>query len=120
MKTITILFSTIFFLSNVCRATVDTSIIKCFRQIIQLIESDNVKELAKLVDYPLRRDNPLPDIKNANEFISYYRILFDKSIKNLLKQYDDSIIFEHNGSYGLVGGGFHGEIWIDEDCKIVG
>ena len=84
MKTITILFTTIFLLSNICQASVDTSIVKRFRQIIQLIESDKANELAKLVAYPLKRENPLPDIKNASDFISYYRTLFDNSFKNLL------------------------------------
>jgi len=97
---------------------VDTSIIKRFRLIIRLIESDNAKELAKLVQYPLKRNNPLPDLKNSNEFISYYPIMFDNAFKDLLKKYNDSIIFEHNYSYGLVGGGFSGELWIDEDGKI--
>jgi hypothetical protein len=85
---------------------------------VQLIESDNAKKLARLVDYPLKRDNPLPDIKDENDFISYYRILFDNSFKDLLKQYNDSVIFEHNIEYGLVGGSFSGEIWIGEDGKI--
>jgi hypothetical protein len=82
------------------------------------MESDNSKELSKLIDYPLERQNPLPDIKSPNDFINYYSTLFDSSFKKLLNQYNDSDIFEHNGGYGLVGGGFAGEIWIDEDGKI--
>jgi hypothetical protein len=118
MRPITFLFATIFFLNNTCQALIDTSIIKRFRLIVQLIESDNATKIARLVDYPLKRDNPLPDIKNENEFISYYHILLDNSFKSLLKQYNDSVIFEHNGEYGLVGGSFSGEIWITEDGKI--
>jgi hypothetical protein len=110
MKIITLSLVTFLFGGNPCQASVDTSIVKRFRQIIQLIETDKAKELAKLVAYPLKRDNPLPDIKNTNDFIFYYRTLFDNSFKTLLKQYSDSIIFERNGSYGLVGGGFSGEI----------
>lgn len=106
--------------NNSCQAFVDTSIVKHFKHIIQLIETDNAKELAKFVEYPLKRENPLPDIKNANDFISYYHILFDRALKDLLKKYNDSIVFEHNGEYGLVGGAFDGEIWIDEDGKISG
>ncbi len=99
-------------------ASVDTSIVKRFRQIIKLIESDNATELSKLISYPLKRENPLPDIKNSTDFISNYKLLFDSSFKNLLKQYNDSNIFEHNFSYGLVGGNFSGEIWIDENGEI--
>ncbi len=120
MKTILLSFITVLFLNTACQASVDTSIIKHFKHIIQLIESDNSRELSKLIAYPLKRKNPLPDIKNAPIFISHYKSLFDSSFKSLLKQYNDSDVFEHNGSYGLVGGNFSGEIWIDEDGKILG
>jgi hypothetical protein len=120
MKTILLSFATILFFGYSCQASVDTFIVQRFRQIIRLIESDNAKELSKLVAYPLKRENPLPDIKNSKDFISYYPSIFDNSLKNLLKQYNDSDIFEHNYSYGLVGGNFSGEIWINEDGKISG
>jgi hypothetical protein len=100
------------------KASVDTAVVKHFRQIIKLIESDNATELSKLISYPLKRENPLPDIENPTDFISHYKLLFDSSFKNLLKQYNDSDIFNHEDSYGLVGGNFSGEIWINEDGKI--
>jgi hypothetical protein len=118
MKFFTLSIIVLLFWANTCQASVDTFIVKRFRHIIRLIESDNAKELSHLVSYPLHRDNPLPDIKNSQEFIFNFSILFDKSFKDLLKQYDDSDIFEHNGSYGLVGGSFTGQIWIGEDGKI--
>src|SRR6187402_386968 len=118
MKIITLSIMALLFWSNTCQATVDTFIIRRFQQIIKLIESGKVQELSKFVRYPLKRENPLPDIKNSNDFISQYPILVDNSLRNLLKQYNDSVIFEHNGAYGLVGGNFAGEIWIHEDGKI--
>src|SRR5436190_4732864 len=108
------------FWCNTCDAQVDTFIVKRFRQIIRLIETDNAKSLAKLVNYPLKRSNPLPNINNSTDFISYYPVLFDESFKKLLKKYDGNDIFEHNGEYGLVGYDFTGEIWIDEGGKILG
>ena len=68
----------------------------------------------------MKRSNPLPNIKNSTDFISYYPVLFDESFKKLLKKYDGNDIFEHNGEYGLVGDDFTGEIWIDEGGKILG
>ena len=120
MKPILLSFLIILFLSKTCQASVDTFIVKRFRQIVQLIESDRAKELSNLVAYPLKRENPLPDIENSTDFISYYSSLFDSTLKNLLKQYSDSDIFEHNFSYGLVGGVFSGEIWINEGGQISG
>ena len=61
MKSILITFLTLLLLSNVCQASVDTSIAKRFRRIIQLVQSDNAKDVSKLIAYPLKRENPLPD-----------------------------------------------------------
>ncbi|OIR05705.1 hypothetical protein GALL_121400 [mine drainage metagenome] len=120
MKIIASLLLTILFWINTCQASIDSAVIRHFRQIIKLIKTDNVQELSKLIAYPLNRQNPLPNIKNASDFILYYPTLIDDSFKDLLKQYNDSVIFEHNGRYGLVGGNFSGEIWIDDDGKILG
>lgn len=105
---------------NTCLAQTDITPSKHFERIIHFVETDNAKELSKLVVYPLKRSNPLPDIQNANEFLSHFSTLFDSSFKNLLKQYSDSDVFEHNGAYGLVGGNFSGQIWIADDGKILG
>jgi hypothetical protein len=113
----------IFFLCFLCfnaAAEVPASIINKYHQIINLIRSDNVVELSKLVAYPLRRPNPIPDIENAQQFIAYYPMLFDSAFKSKLQTYDDSDVFEHNVAYGLVGGQFHGDIWVSEDYKISG
>lgn len=118
MKAILLFFIAVLFLNTACRASVDSSVINRFKLIIQLIESDNARELSKLIAYPLKRENPLPDIQNSTEFISDYPVLFDTSFKSLLKQYNDSDIFENNFSFGLVGGNFSGEIWINENRKI--
>jgi len=108
----------IFALANNCYAAVPDSIKKSFRQIVELIKADRAAQLSTLVDYPLARENPLPDISTAAEFVSYYNTLFDSAFKASLKFYDDGEILERNGSYGLVGAHFRGEIWLDEDGMI--
>ena len=118
MKYLVSFCAAILFIINTSFAHVDSSMILRFRKIVQLIKSDNAKGLAKLVKYPLNRENPLPAIKNAAEFITYYPVLFDAAFKKMLQQYADSIVFEHHDAYGLVGGGFTGEIWINENGKI--
>ena len=45
----------------------------------------------------------------------YASILFDSSFKSKLLSYNDSDVFEHNGYFGLVGGPFSGDIWMDEN-----
>lgn len=118
MKYVVAVCTAIIFFTNTAYATTDPFIVQRFRKIVQLIKSDNAKELSKFVRYPLSRENPLPGIKNAAEFIAYYPTLFDAGFKTLLKQYSDSLIFEHNDAFGLVGGAFTGEIWLNEDGNI--
>jgi hypothetical protein len=89
-----------------------------FHLVVKWIRYDSISKLAGLINFPLKRENPLPDISTRDEFIMYYPILIDSQFKRKLLDYDDSDIFYHNGSYGLVGGKFWGEIWIDEDGKI--
>jgi hypothetical protein len=90
-------------------------IVKSFRQIVKYIREDSIYELAGMINYPLIRPNPIPNITDSKEFITYAPVMFDSIFKQRLSGYADSDIFEHNGYYGLVGGQFHGEIWINED-----
>jgi hypothetical protein len=97
------------------QSDIPTSTIKSYRRIAQLIKYDSIKKLATLVSYPLRRENPLPDIYSPKEFVSYYSTLFDNEFKQELMNFDSSKIFQHNGNYGL----FAGDVWIDADGKII-
>lgn len=45
-------------------------------------------------------------------------MLIDSAFKERLKKYSDSDVFEHHGVYGLVGGVFYGDIWIEDDTDI--
>jgi hypothetical protein len=104
------------FIASLGKAQADLSgAIEDYHQIARLIKYDSIKKLATLVSYPLRRENPVPNINSAQEFISYYPILFDKEFKKKVIKFDSSDIFQHNGSYGL----FAGDMWIDEDGKII-
>jgi hypothetical protein len=101
-----------------CVAQDSLDIAKDFREIIQLIKTDSFYKLADEVNFPLRRPNPIPDLLTARDFILYAPTLFDSSFKNKLSHYGDSVIFYHNASYGLVGGPFNGDIWINENGQI--
>jgi len=124
MKNFVISVIAVLSLSLTCQGSIDTFIVNRYRQIVKLIETGNEKELSKLIKYPVKRENPLPDIANAAEFVSYYKVLFDKAFKDLLRHYNDNVIFESEGDYGLVGEGLNGvtlqgEIWINEEGKII-
>lgn len=105
--------------SNSLANDIPSAILKKYQQIITLVKENNSKELSKLIEYPLKSENPLPDIATAKEFISYYSTIFDTPFKQKLQKYVDSYVIEHHGAYGLVGGPFNGDIWISEDGKIM-
>src|SRR4051812_23326390 len=92
---------------------------KKFQRIVNLIRADNFIELSDLVNYPLYRENPIPVITTKKEFVSRAASIFDSAFKSKLGNYNDSIVFEHNGAYGLVGGQFEGDIWVDDYGKII-
>jgi len=115
-----ILFSVIalFFSSHCLQDNAQELIKRRYRQIINLVDHDDAKALSKLIAYPIRRPNPLPDIATNKQFVAYYSTIFDAKFKQLLRQYDESYIFERQG-FGLVGGPFSGELWIDYTGKIM-
>ncbi len=82
---------------------------------IRLIRQDRVATLAGRVAYPLRRENPLPDIKTRKEFGQAYTILFDSTLKTALAGLKSSDLFEHEGQWSYGGG----DVWFDPDGKII-
>lgn len=59
------------------------------KQVIQDImkygnEGDFAK-LSKYINYPIRRDYPLPLIKDSSDFVKYVSIIWDDSLKMSLK-----------------------------------
>jgi len=103
-----------------CRAQdVSPGIIKSYHHIIELIKQDKAAELAALIKYPLAREKPLPGIQSAKQFTTYYPTIFDAAFKKKIALYNDSDIFDHEGEYGLVGGPFDGDIWMDENGRII-
>ena len=113
------LFALLLLISIPVSAQVPAKIINSYHRIVKLIQQGDFNALSTCIAYPLNRPNPLPDIKNQAQFKARASILFDQAFVKLLKQYSDSIIFEHHGSYGLVGDVFNGQIWLNEKGKLM-
>jgi hypothetical protein len=115
-----ILITILLFATYNCRAqTIPQNIIDKYRYIVNLIKDNNVDALSKEIEYPLYRQNPLPDITSAKEFKFYYSTLLDSNFIKKIQFYNDTDVFEHNFEYGLVGGPFNGDIWMNEKGKLV-
>jgi|GEM_PF-457226 len=99
-------------------AAVPEQVYAAYREFTRFVAANKPAAIARMINYPLERKNPLPDIRNAQEFLQLYPSVIDDSFRLLLAAYDDSVVFEHNGYYGLVGGDFAGDVWMTEDEKI--
>ncbi|HVK37172.1 MAG TPA: hypothetical protein VNA88_01470 [Candidatus Kapabacteria bacterium] len=86
-----------------------------FERIARLLAADSVEAIADLVVYPLRRPNPLPNIRTREELIARYTMLFDAELRDQLQRLDTSQMIMRNGHVGILAG----EIWIDEDGRII-
>jgi hypothetical protein len=85
--------------------------------IIQLVTEDRVADLAARVHYPLRRENPIPDIMDANDFMAYYPMLFDSVFKAKLTstEFDSSNTIHRYLQVGI----FLGDLWMNEEGEII-
>lgn len=84
------------------------------KRILDLINQNKAAELAELVNYPLQRPSPIPDIQNEQEFVAYFPTLFDAKFKKIIPKFSSKEVMARNGMFGMVGEIFTGEIWYDE------
>jgi hypothetical protein len=84
---------------------------KNIRATIQLIRRDRVVALAGRVVYPLRRENPVPDITGRSDFGRAYAMLFDSTLKVALMGLTSSDLFGHWGDWSYGGG----DVWFNSD-----
>lgn len=110
-----ILFSLLASYSESLYAQPRTDGITHYRRIVDMLNRGDVAALADLVVYPLRRPNPLPDIRSRVEFIAYYHVLFDADFVKRLAAMDTVDVFEHHGNFGV----FAGDIYLDEEGRII-
>jgi hypothetical protein len=106
------------FFSSAGAQNVPSNIVDSYHHIIKLMKEDKPVELSRLISYPLKRENPLPDIATPKQFVAYYPTLIDATFKKQLQLFNDTDIVVHHGQYGLVGGPFDGDIWMTEEGKI--
>lgn len=84
--------------------------------LINTFKSNNKTKIAELINYPLRRDYPLKDVKDKNDFIQRFDEIFDKQI---ITQVSKSTLNEYSimGWRGIMFD--NGKCWIDDDGKIM-
>ena len=83
----------------------------------ELIRNNYVQQLAELIEYPLERQNPIPDIQSKEEFILHYPVLFDSDFKLKLTtvKFNTNNTIDRSNGFGLL----NGEIWLNSNGKII-
>lgn len=84
-------------------------------RLISLFRQMNVKEISHVVNYPLKREYPIPDVKNEADFRKRFNQIFDKKIVAELTNSKPGQWSEVGWRGTMLN---NGDLWIDEDGKI--
>lgn len=90
-----------------------------FRQFAKAIEANDKEAVAKMIHYPLKRENPIPDILDADDLIDHYDRIFDTHFREMLitaVSNEELDIINRSGSTGHVGF-LNGRIWLIYGAK---
>ena len=90
--------------------------IQSIQRLINTIKTNNKTKIADLIYYPLRREYPLKDVKDKNDFIQRFDDIFDKYFLGRLAKSKISD-WSEVGWRGIMFD--NGTLWIDDDGKIV-
>jgi hypothetical protein len=84
---------------------------------IDCVKNDRKKDISEMITYPFRREYPLPEIKNKQEFMKRYDEIFDKKLKNKITQSKPSKDWSEVGWRGIML--YDGDLWIDTDGRLI-
>lgn len=84
------------------------------KALISLFQQQNIDKIANIVNFPLRREYPIPSIKNKQEFKQRFHEIFDKAIINTIA-HSKVTQWSEVGWRGIMLD--NGAIWIDDDGK---
>lgn len=87
-----------------------TDFIDCFK-------SKNPECIISKINFPFRREYPIPDIKNGKEFLSMYKEVFDDSLIAMIVKSSPSVDWSKMGWRGIMF--LDGQIWLELNGKLV-
>lgn len=85
---------------------------------ISLVKKQDKQALANKVNYPLKRQYPLPAVNNKQEFLARYSELFDDSLIHMIANSDPAKDWAAGGWRGISLN--RGQVWLDDNGKLVG
>lgn len=85
---------------------------------IALVKQQDKQALADKVNYPFRRQYPLPAINNKQEFLARYNEVFDDSLVHIIAVSDPAKDWTSGGWRGISLN--RGQVWLDDNGKLMG
>jgi hypothetical protein len=93
----------------------DQNEIENIQKLIKLFQTKNVDGISKIINYPLKREYPIPDVKNEVDFRKRFNQIFDQKIINEISN-SKMDQWSEVGWRGIMLN--HGDLWIESDGKI--
>lgn len=90
---------------------------KFVKSFITNVKSNNKEGVAALISFPLKREYPIPAVKNKTDFIKRYDQIFDSTLKNKIINSNPATEWSEMGWRGIMLG--QGDIWMDTEGKII-
>ena len=84
---------------------------------VDCIKNKNTEKLITLISFPLKREYPLAEIKDENEFIKRYDEIFDHSLTNEISKSNLNKDWSAVGWRGLMLN--NGILWLDYEGKLI-
>jgi hypothetical protein len=78
---------------------------------ITCVKEKDSKSISGMISFPFRRNYPVPDIKNAKEFIDRYNEIFDDSLQKIIVESDIHKDWSEMGWRGIMLS--NGLVWLD-------
>ena len=85
--------------------------------VIAAFKTQDKTAIAAHIRYPLKRQYPLPDIKNEAEFIKRFDEVFDDELVAVIASSNINTDWEKVGWRGIML--YNGVLWVDTDGKII-
>ncbi|CAI2766008.1 hypothetical protein [Flavobacterium collinsii] len=89
---------------------------KFVKKFIDNVKNNRKEAVAEAIKYPLRRENPIPSIKNKTEFVKRYDEIFDTKLKTEISQSNPAKDWSEVGWRGIMLN--QGTLWMDTDGKV--
>lgn len=91
---------------------------KLVQNFIDCVKQKKKEKLATYISFPLKRDYPIPAIKNRQEFIRRYDEVFDENLVRIIINSKPSVDWSAVGWRGIML--FHGDVWLNYgDGKLI-